>query len=258
MLDQHRAPAQSAAETARRVRELGKWFHNLNLNGVQTAPDHFLGDYPEIKWRKFSHALPSDLRGKSVLDVGCNAGFYSFEMKRRGAARVLGIDASPHYLAQARFAADTLNLDVEFRQLSTYQLASLRERFDIVLFMGVLYHLRHPLLALDLLREHVVKDLLVFQSMQRGSDECAKVAHDYPFSETSVFSLDDFPKLHFVEHAYASDPTNWWVPNRACAEAMLRSAGFRIVERAESEVYLCQVRPLSGLERSLIDLPEVR
>lgn len=248
-------PAQS--DTARRIRELGKWFHNLDLNGVQTAPDHFLGDYPQIKWRKFADALPRDLRGKSVLDVGCNAGFYCFEMKRRGAARVLGIDASEHYLAQARFAAETLRLDVEFRQLSTYQLAQLHERFDLVLFMGVLYHLRHPLLALDLLREHVVGDLLVFQSMQRGSEHSDAVQRDYPFTELDVFSREEFPKLHFVEHSYAGDPTNWWVPNRACSEAMLRSAGFQILERVESEVYLCKARPLSTGERDLIDLPEV-
>jgi tRNA (mo5U34)-methyltransferase len=241
----------------RRVRDLGKWFHNLELNGVQTAPDHFLGDYPRVKWRKFANALPQDLRGKSVLDVGCNAGFYSFEMKRRGAARVLGIDASDHYLAQARFAAETLQLDVEFRKLSTYQLAELGERFDLVLFMGVMYHLRHPLLALDLLHEHVVGDLLVFQSMQRGSERNDPLREDYPFTESDVFLREEFPKLHFVERSYAGDPTNWWVPNRACSEAMLRSAGFRILERIESEVYLCQTRPLSSEERLLIDLPEV-
>src|SRR3954462_4684061 len=163
LLDRHVA----RAETERRVKALGKWFHNLELNGVSTAPDHFLGDYPRIKWRKFSHALPEDLRGATVLDVGCNAGFYCFEMKRRGAGRVLGVDSSREYLAQARFAAEALKLDVDFRQLSTYQLSELKERFDIVLFMGVLYHLRHPLLALDLLHEHVVSETLVFQSMQR-------------------------------------------------------------------------------------------
>jgi tRNA (mo5U34)-methyltransferase len=246
------------AETERRVRELGKWFHNLELNGVQTAPDHFLGDYPRCKWQRFSSALPLDLRGKSVLDIGCNAGFYSFEMKRRGAARVLGIDASPEYLEQARFAASVLELDVEFRQLSTYQLARLGERFDLVLFMGVLYHLRHPLLALDLIREHVAKDLVVFQSLQRGSRQREPLQIDYPFSEEQVFLSEGYPKLHFVQHRYASDPTNWWIPNRACAEAMLQSAGFEIVEPMESDVYLCRCRALSDAERTLIDLPELR
>jgi len=79
---------------AGQVRALGPWFQNIRLApGVETAPDHFLGDYPAFKFAGFAHALPEDLTGKSVLDIGCNAGFYAIEMKRRGAARVLGIDS---------------------------------------------------------------------------------------------------------------------------------------------------------------------
>lgn len=224
----------------RRVRELGPWFHNMELGGVPTAPDHFLGDYPRVKWRRFAHAIARDLRGRTVLDIGCNAGFYSIEMKRRGAARVVAIDHSEAYLAQARFAAEVAGADIEFRRLSVYDVGALGERFDLVLFMGVLYHLRHPLLALDLVREHVVGDLVVFQSMLRGSQEVEPVAPDYPFSATQHFDQPGYPKLHFIEHEYARDWTNWWAPNRACAEAMLRSAGFAILERPEDEVYLCR------------------
>src|ERR1041385_2866080 len=156
-------------EIQQRVAELGEWFHNLDLRGVKTAPNHFLGDYPEVKWRRFAHAVPTNLSGKSVLDVGCNAGFSSIEMKLRGAERVVGIDTDEKYLDQARFAARVNELDIEFRNLSVYRVAELREKFDLVLFMGVLYHLRHPLLALDLLREFAVGDLFVVQSMLRGS-----------------------------------------------------------------------------------------
>jgi tRNA (mo5U34)-methyltransferase len=49
-----------------------------------------------------------------------------------------------------------------------------------------------------------------------------------------------YPKLHFVEHCYAGDPTNWWIPNRACVEAMLRSSGFEILDRPEAEIYVCR------------------
>jgi tRNA (mo5U34)-methyltransferase len=230
----------STSEIRRRVEALGPWFHNLDLQGVPTAPDHFLGDYPFIKWRKFAAAIPEDLGGKTVLDIGCNAGFYSIEMKRRGADRVLGIDFDESYLAQARFAAEVAETDVEFRQMSVYDVAALCERFDIVLFMGVFYHLRHPLLALDLVREHAVAELMVFQSMQRGSSEAAALQENYAFWNTELFDDPEFPKLHFVEHCYANDPTNWWIPNAACAEAMLRSAGFEIVEHPEQEVYLCR------------------
>ena len=222
-----------------RVEALGPWFHNIDLQGVPTAPQHFLGDYPAVKWKRFSKALPADLRGKSVLDIGCNGGFYSLEMKRRGADRVLGIDFDEDYLRQARFAAEVSELDIEFRRLSVYDVGALGERFDVVLFLGVLYHLRHPLLALDLIREHVARDLLVFQSLQRGSATVDKLEEDYDFWDMDMFERPGFPKLHFIEHRYAGDPTNWWVPNRACAEAMLRSAGFRILDQPEEEVFIC-------------------
>ncbi|HVY59603.1 MAG TPA: TIGR04290 family methyltransferase [Xanthobacteraceae bacterium] len=222
------------------VDALGPWFHNLHLGGVETAPTHFLGDYPAVKWRRFSSAIPADLRGRSVLDIGCNAGFYSIEMKRRGASRVLGIDFDEEYLAQARFAAEVSGFDIEFRRLSVYDVGALGERFDIVLFMGVLYHLRHPLLALDLIHEHVTRDLLIFQSMQRGSAKSETIAENYDFWETEQFDRPSYPKLHFVEHCYAGDPTNWWIPNRACVEAMLRSAGFTIAGHPEDEVYICR------------------
>jgi tRNA (mo5U34)-methyltransferase len=224
----------------RRAEALGPWFHNIELAGVRTAPDHFLGDYPALKWHGFRDALPADLTGRSVLDIGCNAGFYSIEMKRRGAARVLGIDSDEGYLAQARFAAEITGQEIEFRNLSVYDVGLLRERFDIVLFMGVLYHLRHPLLALDLIHEHVAGDVLVFQSMLRGSVEVAPVSHDYDFRETEPFDQTGWPRLHFVEHSYAHDWTNWWVPNRACAEAMLRAAGFAIMAQPEDEVFICR------------------
>jgi tRNA (mo5U34)-methyltransferase len=165
------------------------------------------------------------------------------EHERRGADRVLGIDSDAEYLAQARFAAEVSGLEIEFQELSVYDVASLAEKFEIVLFMGVLYHLRHPLLALDLIHEHVSRDLLVFQSLQRGSMEVDAVDKDYPFWRTDHFDKPAYPKLHFVEQRYAGDPTNWWIPNRACVEAMLRSAGFEITAHPEEEVYICRHVP---------------
>ncbi|HET6315728.1 MAG TPA: DUF1698 domain-containing protein, partial [Chloroflexota bacterium] len=88
-----------------RIQDLGPWFHNLRLGegpAVQTAPHHPLGDFPANFWQFFKHAVPDDLRDQTVLDIGCNGGFYSFELKRRGAARVLGLDHDPVYLDQAR------------------------------------------------------------------------------------------------------------------------------------------------------------
>lgn len=232
--------ALSREDIARRIAELGPWFHNIELAGIQTAPDHFLGDYPAVKSRRFWHLIAPELPGRSVLDIGCNAGFYSIAAKRSGAARVVGIDSDPDYLAQARFAAEVCGLDIEYRELSVYDVAALRERFDVVLFLGVLYHLRHPLLALDLIHEHVAGGLLVYQSMQRGSAEAADIRPDYGFWEADHFDQPGYPKLHFIEHSYSGDPTNWWAPNRSCSEAMLRSAGFAVAAHPEEEVFICE------------------
>lgn len=241
-----------------RVQELGQWFHNLDLHGVKTAPDHFLGDYPNIKWQNFADALPQDLRGQAVLDVGCNAGFYSIQMKQRGADRVVAVDTNDSYLAQAHFAAEVSGVDIEFHHLSAYQLHKLKEKFDLVLFLGVLYHLRHPLLALDILHEHAVKDLLVIQSMLRGSEYIAEVKDDYEFWEKDIFLDRKFPQMCFIEQRFSGDPTNWWIPNRACMEAMLRSAGFAIVAHPEAEVFVCRTTELDGVINPADELEEIQ
>ena len=243
-------PANDQSWTPERIRqrvtELGPWFHNLDLKGIRTAPDHFLGDFPNVKWRSFADTIPADLTGKTVLDIGCNGGFYAMEMKRRGADRVVGIDFDADYLAQARFAADIAQLDIEFRELSVYDVGALGERFDIVFFIGVLYHLRHPLLALDLIHEHVTRDVLIFQSMQRGDPAMPVIADNYRFWDNEPFDQPGFPKLHFIEKSYADDPTNWWAPNRAASAAMLRSAGFAIQTTREEEIFICRHQPGAG------------
>src|SRR5690606_1041782 len=105
--------------------------------------------------------------GKRVLDIGCNAGFYSFELAKRG-AHVLGIDVNDHYLRQARWAADVLGLagQVAFRRTTVYEAADLGA-FDLVLFMGVFYHLRYPMLALDCLAR-LRPQCMVFQTLTHG------------------------------------------------------------------------------------------
>ena len=221
-----------------RVRRLGPWFHNLRLGDIQTAPGHALGDFPSSFWGYFADAIPHDLRGKSVLDIGCNAGFYSFELKKRGASRVLGIDHDPAYLRQAEFARAELGLDVEFQRLDAYAVDTLGERFDVVLFLGVFYHLRHPLLALEKVAR-ATRELLVFQTMERGSTEVMDIAEDPPITERAIFDDERFPRLFFIERMYAGDPTNWWIPNTAASLAMLRSVGLRVVSRPCRQVYVC-------------------
>ena len=225
-------------ELTRRIAEKGDWFHNINLNGVWTAPGHFLGDFPNVKWKHIAPALPADLSGASVLDIGCNGGFYSIELKKRGASRVLGVDVDDRYLEQARFASQVLGLDIEFAKCSVYDVDSIAGQFDFVLFMGVFYHLRYPLFALD----RVIKKVghsLIFQTMIRGSLTSPELREDYHFWNKEIFKDPDFPCMYFIEKNYAGDPTNWWIPNHGAMEGMLRSSGLEIISHPEQETWIC-------------------
>ena len=238
---------------SRRITELGEWFHNLDLKGVKTAPHHFLGDFPNVKWREISAAIPQDLSGAQVLDIGCNGGFYSIEMKKRGAARVLGIDVDTRYLNQARFAADTLGLDIEFEQRSVYRVDEIPGQFDYVLFLGVFYHLRYPLFALDeVIRK--VAGTLVFQTMIRGSETAREWQDNYPFWNKQIFQEPDFPAMYFIEKSYSNDYTNWWIPNCGAVEGMLRSSGLEIVGHPETETWICVPRSVSRDGRYVLDM----
>ena len=234
------------------VRELGPWFHNLHLpGGIETAPDHPLGDFPSFKWAELSRALPDDLTGVRALDIGCNAGFYSFELARRGAV-VLGIDHDEHYLRQARWARRRLAFEprVEFRRMTVYDLAGLDDVFDLVLFMGVLYHLRYPLLALDLVTERV-KSTLVLQTLTMPGGEPADVPSDLTLDERDRLRTEGWPTMAFIEHELAGDPTNWWVPDAAAVEAMLRTTGMRVTARPGHEIWICRLGRPSPHRREL-------
>ncbi|HZR31998.1 MAG TPA: TIGR04290 family methyltransferase [Terriglobales bacterium] len=238
---------------AHRIDELGEWFHNLDLYGIPTAPNHFLGDFPQVKWKHIASAIPDDLRGAEVLDIGCNGGFYSIEMKRRGADRVLGIDVDDRYLNQARFAAQTLGLDIQFEKRSVYEVDQISGQFDYVLFMGVFYHLRYPLFALDKVIKKV-RGSLLFQTMIRGSEAAKQWDKNYHFWNKQIFESPDFPCMYFIEHSYADDPTNWWLPNRPAAEAMLRSSGLQIMAHPEAETWLCTPRNAVRDGQYILDL----
>ncbi len=226
------------------IRRLEPWFHNLHLpDGSQTAPEHFLGDFPAYKWAEIAPCLPDDLHGWRALDIGCNAGYYSFELARRG-ARVTAIDMNAHYLAQARWAAVLYGLEdaIEFRREQVYDLARETETYDLVLFLGVFYHLRYPLLGLDI-ASRLAGRLFLFQTLTMPGDEVLDPGLDRPIDDREAMRDPGWPKMAFIEHRLAGDRTNWWAPNHAAVEAMLRSAGMRVLERPGIESYLCEPDP---------------
>jgi len=142
-----------------RIRDLRPWYHNVPLGeGITTKdlsdPNNFHAgeDVPTMLWKHIEPFFPPDLRGKRALDIGCNAGFFSFELRRRGAT-VLGIDidqsAQTPFITQAEFCREVLGLDrIEFRRQSLLDLPD-SERFDFVLFLGVFYHIPNFCTALQ-------------------------------------------------------------------------------------------------------------
>jgi tRNA (mo5U34)-methyltransferase len=234
----------AAESVAAQVERLGPWFHNLHLpDGTETAPGNPYGDFPSNKWQVIAPHIPRDLTGLTALDIGCNAGYYSFELARRG-ARVTAIDLDEHYLAQARWAAGQYGLAdrVTFRSMQVYDLASEPERYDIVWFMGVLYHLRYPMLGLDIVAQKV-RRLLVFQTMTMPGEDVLEDTHGLGIEDRERMQHPGWPKMAFIEHHLAGDPTNWWALNHAAVEAMLRSSGMRVLAEPGHEVYVCEPDP---------------
>lgn len=162
--------------------------------------------------------LPQRLDGQTVLDVGAWDGFYAFECERRGAARVLATDwycwVGPSWGTKASFelARRVLRSRVEDQDIDVMDLSAERVgTFDVVLFLGVLYHLQNPLLGLQ---------------------RVASVTGQHLILETHVDLLKlGVPAMRFYPGAELNgDPSNWWGPNPACVEAMLRTVGFSRVE----------------------------
>ena len=191
-----------------------RWFHEIDLGDGVLSPGWIRRDKVARQARLM---FDRPLAGKSVLDIGCWDGAYSIEASQRGAARVLATD---HFawsdacwgdrrcaeLALAHRAPDVELMDVEVSGLTVERVG----QFDVVLFCGVLYHLRHPLAVLEQVAA-LAREVLVL--------ETRLVA---PFSRK--------PMLRFFPGAELdNDPSNWWAPNRAGMEAMLRDVGFRSV-----------------------------
>ena len=193
---------------------------------------------------RFAHAIPAD-HGGTVLDIGCNGGFYSIEMKRRGAARVVAIDFDEGYLPQARFAAQILG----HHRVQIACRSTTSPHWESVSTSAVPWGALSPVLSTagaGFAPGHATRDLFVCQSMQRGDPSVEQLAEDYPFEEKAIFERPGFPRLAFVEHCYAGDNTNWWIPNHACTAAMLRSAGFVIAGNPEEEVFVCRPGPANS------------
>jgi tRNA (mo5U34)-methyltransferase len=223
------------------VDQLGPWFHNIHLpDGRQTSPSHPFGDFPRFKWLQIAPYIAEDLTGWSVLDIGCNAGFYSIELAQRG-AQVTGIDIDPVYLKQAEWAVRQFGLEdhISLRQTTVYELGRESQDYDLVWFMGVFYHLRYPLLALDTIHR-LTRRQMVFQTLTMPGNEVFTPPPDLALDDRSMMLKAGWPVMAFIERRMEDDPTNWWAPNHSGVEALLRSSGFRIRNHPGHEIYVCE------------------
>jgi tRNA (mo5U34)-methyltransferase len=218
-------------EIQARVDRLGPWFHCIDLGGgLLTKTASAVGEpveHPRPTWEKVRACLPEELKGRSVLDVGCNAGFYAVELKRRGAGRVLGVDSQRNLIRQAGFVRDVLGLDIEYRRASVYDLDPRDTgQFDITLALGLVYHCKHLVLALERLFA-VTRELLVLETAIYPPEK-SPGSFNY-----EVGGLK--PLLHPL--AYVENPGeakeaiyNWFLPSIEALRALLKNIGFDEVE----------------------------
>jgi len=230
------------------LERLKPWFHCIELgDGLVTKSESTIGEpveHPRPTWGKVKVCLPEDLSGKSVLDVGCNAGFYSIEMKRRGAARVLGIDSQRDLIRQAMFVRQRLCLEIDYRRMSVYDLDP-RElgQFDITLALGLIYHCKHLVLALEKLFL-VTRELLILETAIYPPE---RAPESFVYAEGGAE-----PTLHplaYVENLPDAKEAvfNWFVPSPAALSALLRNVGFDEVEvfpsvQSDRAVFQCRKR----------------
>lgn len=195
------------------------WYHRIDLgNGIITP------GVDNSRERLDSLELPDSLRGRTVLDIGAWDGFFSFEAERRGAARVLATDSfcwggegwgtKEGFDAARRILGSRVeDLEIDAMELSPEAVGV----FDVVLFVGVLYHMRHPLLALERVAA-VTGDQLILDTHTAMTEETRPVMLFYPDSELN------------------NDATNWWGANPSAIEAMLRDVGFTRMVRKHPEL----------------------
>jgi tRNA (mo5U34)-methyltransferase len=209
------------AALEQRVRKIW-WFHSIDLgNGIVTP-----GQKSAEIQRTESAAIfdPVDLRGRSVIDIGASTGAYSFEAKRRGAVAVLATDyfvwRHPQLRAREGFdlARSVLDVDLEVAELDIPSLTAERVgTFDIVLFLGVFYHLQNPIAALQQIAS-LAREVLIVETHTDALETRRPAMIMYPGAE-----LD-------------GDDTSWWGPNPACMVALLKQCGFAKVDAAWTNV----------------------
>ncbi len=208
------------------VHSFAFWYHRIYLgNGIYTLEPG--PSFPEIVWHKFCPAFPDNLQGASILDIGCNAGYFSIQAKLRGAGRVVGLESISDYLKQAEICREIWGVDIEYMALDAHQLDTLNEQFDIVIFTGILYHLKNPLQVLEnvglVCRDAVIVETEVISENNKN----VVYVRQGQLGQTKVMACTQGIMKFVEKNELNGDGSNWWVPDTECVKGMLRTAGFK-------------------------------
>jgi tRNA (mo5U34)-methyltransferase len=222
-----------------RIAQCPHWYHR-----IEVAPGVVTPGVNDSAAALRLLELPADCRGLRALDIGASDGFFSFELERRGAT-VLAIDHRPIDGHGFKIARDLLGSKVQYEVANVYDLNPERfGKFDIVLFLGVLYHLRNPILALDRI-ESVCKDRLWVESHVMDGGFVDPKTHALGTLKSVAPKLVSVPIMQFFPRAELNgDFTNWWAPNMACLQAMLESCNFVVessVPNGARGIFRCRV-----------------
>ncbi|MCL4793774.1 MAG: DUF1698 domain-containing protein [Bryobacteraceae bacterium] len=234
---------RSSRNSLKRLKELGWWYQHFTLPcGLRTGDGQEPAYDPELRWNLFKELIPADLTGKTVLDLGGCSGYFSIQMKLRGAARCVLVEPYREFLEQARFAASEFGVEIEFVAEDAHTFCLTREEhYDYILFLGLLYHLRHPLLVIDRLAEMTRERLVVASAIIGPEKDDSEPGRDFSRADDETLLSDPaHPRLAFIENRYYGDPTNWWLPNYAALPAMLRAAGMRVVARPHAHIVVAE------------------
>jgi len=209
-------------DVAALIDSVPRWFHQIEVApGVLTPGSHESAAVLE------GLPIPNDVRGLRVLDLGTRDGFFAFEMERRG-AEVVAVDYMPVEQTGFAVAKRLLGSGVEYVNANVYDLSPQHfGEFDLVLFLGLLYHLRDPMLALDRIwsvcrGRVIIETQVIDEALLTGTGQFVKLA-------SLDKRLTDIPLMQFYPGATLhNDHTNWWAPNLACLRSMLETSGFSL------------------------------
>jgi tRNA (mo5U34)-methyltransferase len=240
----------SREEAERFVKSYSFWYHRVYLgNGIYTMPPTMA----DRVWALIKPTFPENLKNASILDIGSNAGYFSILAKLRGAGRILGIEFFTMFLQQAEYIRKIWQMDIEYRLMDAHDIVQINEEFDLVMFAGILYHLKNPLMVLEEIGRRCRDAVVVESEIIPEDPRNLLMARLGPLGNIKLTPTTKGFMKFYERDELNGDGSNWWAPDTECLLGMLRVAGFKYFSRpiyhAPSRILLIATKK----EESLLD-----